>query len=93
MRADHFLDIGYVSVKRIPCFCSGYLRKLSSPWSMSQDKYNKDRYKGANQNCVYWDILGYYNNWKIIYYIDSIEQHESTNTDKNVHIKQNNDAR
>ena len=59
------------------------------PWNTSQDKYNQDRYKGENKNSVYWNILGFSNNWQTIYCIDSRKQHESTETDINVYIKQN----
>ena len=58
LRADPLLGIGYVAVKQIPCSCSAGLIKLDSPWIISQDMYNKDQYKGKNQNCVYWPILG-----------------------------------
>ena len=36
-----------------------------------QDKCNQDRYKGENKHCVFWPILGSYNNWQIINGIDS----------------------
>ena len=64
------LGIGYVAVIRIKCICYVCLRKLDYPWNRRQYKYNKDKYKGKNQQCVYWHILGSYNNWKNIYYID-----------------------
>ena len=31
IRADPMLGIGYVAIIRIPCSCSGYLRKLDYP--------------------------------------------------------------
>ena len=62
-------------------------KETGSPCNRSHDKYNQDQYKGANQNFFYWPIIGYYNNWNIIHCIDGIKQHESTNTDINVHIK------
>ena len=57
-------------------------------WNRNQDKYNQVWYKGENQNCVYWPIIGSYNNWKIIHCIDSIKK-ESTDNDRNVPINQN----
>ena len=82
------LCIGYVEFKWV-CICSAFLRKLDSPLNRSQDNYNHDRYRGENQNCEYWPILGSYNNWKIIHCIDGRKQHESTNTDINAYIKKN----
>ena len=61
-------------------------KELASPWNKSPDKYNKDQYKRENQNCIYWPIIGFYNNWQIIHCIDS-KKHESTNTDINVNVK------
>ena len=83
------MGIGYVSVIWIPCNCSACLRKLYSPWIKSQYNYNQDQYKASNQQCIYWPILGPYNNWKIIHCIDIIKQHKSTYTNINVHTKQN----
>ena len=68
IRADPLLGIGYVAIIRILCICYECLRKLSFPWNRRQDKYNKDRYKDANKKCVYWTILGPYDNWKIIHF-------------------------
>ena len=70
------LGIGYVSIRQIKCSCSEFLRKIASTWNISQDKYNQHRYKGDNQNCIYWPILGYYNNWHIIHFIASKKQHK-----------------
>ena len=56
------LSIDDVSVRRIICRCSSCLRKLDSTFNRIQDKYNKFRYEGANEKCVYWPILGLYNN-------------------------------
>ena len=44
--ADPMLDIGYVAVRRIPCICSSFLKKISSPYNIRQYKYNKYQYKG-----------------------------------------------
>ena len=74
--SDPFLDIGYVPVRRIPCSCFACLSKMNPPQKISQDKYNQDRYKGANKNCVYWNFIEPYNNKKIIHSIDSIKQHK-----------------
>ena len=63
--------------------------KLASPWNIIQDKYNQDQYRGENQNCVYWPIIGSYNNWQIIHFVCSIKQHKSIDTDKDFHIKHN----
>ena len=73
-RADILLAIGYVDCRSISCRCSSYVRKLASPWNRSQDKYNQYQYKGENQNCIYLNILGSYNNWQIIHCIDSRKQ-------------------
>ena len=81
IRADNLLGIGYVYVRLIHFSCYACLSKMYSPWNISQDKYNQDQYKSENQNCVYWPILGSYNNWKIVHCIDSRKQHKSTNTD------------
>ena len=81
--------IGYVAVIQISCTYSECLRKLASTWNRSKDKYNQYRYKSENTNCVYWPILGTYNNWQIIHCIDSRKQNKSTNTDIVVHIKHN----
>ena len=89
IRAYTLLGIHYVSVIRIPCRCSACLRKLISPWKTSEDKYIQDRYKSDNQNYVHWPILGSYNNWKISHCIDCIKVLKSTNSNINVHIKQN----
>ena len=53
-----------------------------------QDKYNQDIYKGENQNCSYWPIIGSYKNWQIIHCIDS-RKTWSTYTGINIHINQN----
>ena len=86
--SDPFLGIGYIYVSHISCSCSACLVKMASPWNRSQDKYNHYRCKGENKNYIYWPILRSYNNWQIIYYIASRKK-KSTETDTNVHIKQN----
>ena len=63
------------------------LKKLAYPWNRSQDKYNKYQYKGDNQNCVYWPILGSYKSLQIFNCIESMKWHESSYTSMNVHIK------
>ena len=63
--------------------------KLFYPWNTCQNKHNKDEYKWGNKVFVYWPILGCYNNWKIIYCIESRKQQESIDTDVYVHIKYN----
>ena len=83
------MGIGYVALIQKPCRCSSCLRTLDYPWNRSQDKYNQDQYKGENQNCIYWPILGSYNNWKIIHCIESRKQHKTTDTEINVNIKHN----
>ena len=87
IRTDNMLGIGYIAVICIPCSCYKWLSKLASPWNIRQDKYNQDQQKGENQECVYCPILGSYNNYLIIHFIDSKKQHEATNSDVNVHIK------
>ena len=59
------LVIVYVTVRRITCICSACLSKLAPPWNKIQDNYNNVQYKGENQQCVYWFILGSYRNWQI----------------------------
>ena len=81
--------IAYVSVRLILYRGSACLRKLYSPWNRIQYKYNQVRYKGENQNRIYWHILGSYNNGHIINCIDSKKQHEATSTDMSVHIRHN----
>ena len=78
------LGISNVSVIRLPCSCSECLSKLYYTWNRSQDKYNKDQYKGDNQKCVYWPIIESYNTWKNIDFIES-KKHLSLDTEKNVH--------
>ena len=70
------LGIGYVSVIFIPCSCYACLIKLDLPWNRRQDKFNQVRLESENQQCVYWAILGSYNNWQITNCIDSIKKHE-----------------
>ena len=86
---DPMLGIGYITVRWISCINYVCLRDLDYPWNSRQDKYNKFWYKGENKKCVYWPILGSYNNLQIIHCIDMIKQHETTNTDINVYIKHN----
>ena len=81
--------IGYIAVRRIPCNCYACLRKLDSLWNRIKVNYNKYKYKGENQQCSYWPILGSYKNWQIIHFIDSKKQHETTRYDINVNIKKN----
>ena len=82
IREDPLLGIDYVAYIWILCVCYECLRKLPSPWNISRAKYNKDQYKGENQNFVYWPILGPYKNWKIMHCIDSIKQQKSIDTVK-----------
>ena len=86
IRADPFLGVGYVAVRQITCSCSVCLSKLYFSWNRSQYKYNQDQYRGENQNCVYWPIIGSYNNWQIIHFVCSRKQHKSIDTDINFHI-------
>ena len=65
------------------------LSKLDYTWNRIQDKVNKVCYKGKYQQYFYLPILGSYNNWKIVHYIDSRKQHEATNNYINYHIKHN----
>ena len=74
------LGIGYVSIRRIQYSYSACLRKLASPWNIGQYNCNKDGRKGENQQCVYWTILGYYDNCQIINCIYSKKHHEATNS-------------
>ena len=37
IQEDPMLGIGYCDVRRIPCICSDYLRKLASPWNTVED--------------------------------------------------------
>ena len=62
---------------------------MASPCNIIQDKYNQDQYKGENQNFIYCPILGYYNNWQIIYCGEIIKQLESTHTGINFQLKHN----
>ena len=64
-------------------------RKLNSPCKGRKDRYNQVQYKGENQQCVDWPILGSYNHWNIINCINSRKYHRKTNTKTNVHIKPN----
>ena len=89
IRAYPLLGIHYVAVIRKPCRCSACLRKLIYLWKISQDQYNHDRYKSANQNLFDWPILGSYNNWKIIHCIDCRKILKSINSNINVHIQHN----
>ena len=86
IRADPLLGVGYVAVRQITCSCSVCLSKLYFSWNRSQYKYNQDQYRGENQNCVYWPIIGSYNNWQIIHFVCSRKQHKSIDTDINFHI-------
>ena len=79
----------YVAFGRILCRFLAYLRNLASPWNRIQDKYNQNRYKAENQNCVCWNILGSYKICRIIHFVGSIKQHKSIDTDINFHIKHN----
>ena len=83
------LGIIYVDIICIPCIYYVCLRKMVYPWNRRQYKSNKVLYKGENQQCVIWPILGSYNNWWIINCIGSRKQHEETITEINVHIEQN----
>ena len=83
------LCIDYDDVRWIPCSCSECLSKLDSTCNIIQYKVNQVLYRGENQQCVYWPILGSLKNWQIIHYIDSRKQHEATNTEINVHINKN----
>ena len=58
IRVNTMLGVGCVCVIWIPCSCSECLRKLDYPKNRRQYKYSQDRYKGENQQCVYWPILG-----------------------------------
>ena len=69
---DPMLSFDYVATIWIPCIYYACLRKLNSPWNRRQYKYNRNGYKVENQKCVYWNILGLYNNWQIIHCIDSL---------------------
>ena len=89
IRENHFFGMTYVDFRWIPCSFSACLRKLDYSWNRIQDNYNQDRYKGANKKCICWPILGIYNNWNIICFVDMIKHHKSFNTDINVNIKQN----
>ena len=83
------LGIGYVAVRHIPCRYSTCITKLDYPWNRRQDKHNQDQYKGENKICVYWTIIGSYNNLRISHYIDGFKKHEANSSDVNVHIIQN----
>ena len=70
IRADPMLGVGYVAVRRIPCYCKGCIDKLKIKWSSIHDIFHQKRYLGDNPNCIYWNILGSYNNWRIVKCID-----------------------
>ena len=89
IREDPMLGIIYVDIICIPCIYYVCLRKMVYPWNRRQYKSNKVLYKGENQQCVIWPILGSYNNWWIINCLGSRKQHEETITEINVHIEQN----
>ena len=75
IRADTLLGIGYVDSRWVPYLYSKWLSKRDSPCNISQVNYNKYQYKVENQNCIYWPILGSYNNWQIIHCMSSRKQH------------------
>ena len=70
IRAYTMLGVGYVTVRFILWRCSAWLRKPGSKWTIIQDKYKQGQYKGENQECVYWTILGSDKNWLIIHCIE-----------------------
>ena len=73
IREDPMWCVGCVSVIWIPCSCSECLSKLDHPRNIIQYTCKQDRYKGGNQQCIFWPILGSYKNWQIIHYIDSLK--------------------
>ena len=81
------LGVGFVAVRRIPCYCVACVKKVASKWQSNKDIYNQDRYIGDNPNCIYWDILGSYNNWKIIKCIDKVKD-KSKEDDEIIKVKQ-----
>ena len=89
IREDPVLGVVYVAVRRIPCNFYACLSKLYSTWYRRQYQYNQDQCKGENQQCIQWPIIRLYNNQQIIHVICCKKQHETTNSDINVNIKQN----
>ena len=82
------LGVGFIAVRRIPCYCAACVKKVLSKWQPQNDIFNQERYIGDNPNCIYWSILGSYNNWKIIKCIDNTKN-DSEEKEEIMNVKLN----
>jgi len=67
IRADPYLGIGKLAVRRIPCMCDACTEKIKLPWDFTATFNDQPRYKGGNEQCKYWDVMKANNDWKLIF--------------------------
>ena len=62
---DLKLGRGICAILRIPCACVGCTSMLDKNWIYGITPKKQARYQPVT-TCIYWPVLGSYNNWNII---------------------------
>ena len=65
LRFDPKLGNGVCTIFRIPCACVVCTSMLDKPCIFGIPSDKQERYKPVT-NCIYWRVLGSFNNWNII---------------------------
>ena len=64
--ADYHLGLQQVAARRIPCACPSCHQQITKPWDDSiKDPSNQPKFQEP-ENCVFKDVFGDLNDWKII---------------------------
>jgi len=72
VRADPYLGIGKVAVRRIPCACTGCHKQLQLEWQSGVPSEEQQCY-AASTTCKFHVLFEGLNDWKIITLVDTTE--------------------
>ena len=65
LRFDTKLGDGVFEIRRIPCDYVACTSILDKPWISGIPSDKRERYKSVTK-CIYWPVVGPFNNWNII---------------------------
>ena len=75
IRCDPDLYECFCAMRRIPCYCNGYVEQLSNSWLPNLDKNLRPCYSIKPETGKYSSILRGYNKW----YIDTVDLKKRNN--------------
>ena len=73
------------TIRQIPCDCIACTTMLDKPWAYGIDPTKHPRYQPVVE-CIYWTVLGSFNNWNIFPFSNKITSSEDFDTVHNVFL-------